>query len=285
MGVTEIAFLPLQEGKFPDDRTSVPGQVHVDVLDILLSQPGCQRCYWGRQVEDRNLLRWFVDWDNIDSHKKFMNSALYKPFLDRFRLILGGPTNLYHAQFTPHPPTAALSDTTSPTTEIVTMWFPTSYSEEDKKKVVDDAKALVAVVEKEAKTYRASAGGWVEEDIDIPGTDEKGKAYVLLIGWTSVEAHMEFRETNAFKENIHYLRDAKDLKKLEAVHASMTEVTGGAAGVGDVSDVQPDIQGEVLNPQSGSKNPPKTKSDGTTTKHAEQLRGAANAFHKPATGS
>lgn len=105
------------------------------------------------------------------------------------------------------------------------MYFPTSYSEEDKKKVADDTKALIAVLEKEASTYRATAGGWVEEDLVIPGTNEKAKAFVLLIGWTSVEAHMAFRETKAFAENVHFLRGAKDLKKLEALHASLTEVT------------------------------------------------------------
>jgi len=67
-------FRPLQEGKYPDDRTSVVGQTHVDLLETLLSQPGCQRCYWGREVENKDMLRWFVDWDSIDSHKKFIAS-------------------------------------------------------------------------------------------------------------------------------------------------------------------------------------------------------------------
>ena len=113
-------------------------------------------------------------------------------------------------------------------TEIATMWFPTSYSQEDQDQVAENAKALASVLEKEATTYKASVGGWVDEEIDVPGTNgEKGKAYVLLIGWTSVEAHIEFRTTQAFKDNIHYLRGAKDLKKIEAVHASCTVVTRG----------------------------------------------------------
>lgn len=74
MGVTEIVFLPLQPGKIPDDRTTPAGKVHSELLAILLSQPGVQRAYWGRQVEDPRMLRWFVDWDDIEDHKKFMSS-------------------------------------------------------------------------------------------------------------------------------------------------------------------------------------------------------------------
>ncbi len=121
------------------------------------------------------------------------------------------------------------------------MWFPTLYSQEDQDRVGDNVNGFVSVLEKELETYRASAGGWVDEEIDIPGTDEKGKAYVLLIGWTSVEAHMEFRATKAFKDNVETLSGAKDLKKIEAVNSSLTEVTGGLGDVGNVSDVQPGI--------------------------------------------
>lgn len=74
MGVTEVVFLPLQDGKIPDDRKSAAGQVHDEILGTLLSQPGVQRVYWGREVENPKMLRWFVDWDDIEDHKKFMNS-------------------------------------------------------------------------------------------------------------------------------------------------------------------------------------------------------------------
>jgi hypothetical protein len=87
------------------------------------------------------------------------------------------------------------------------------------------------MIEKEAKanSYTASAGGWVDEDIDIPGTDEKGKAYVLLVGWTSVDAHKEFCETQAFEDNIQSILGVKDLQKIEAVHSSLTKVAASAS--------------------------------------------------------
>jgi hypothetical protein len=74
MVVTEIALLPLGDGQNPDDRTSAAGKVHTEALDTLLSQPGAQRVYWGRHVEDPSLLTWFADWDDLEDHKRFMNS-------------------------------------------------------------------------------------------------------------------------------------------------------------------------------------------------------------------
>lgn len=74
MGVTEIAFLPLQDGNVPDDPTSAAGQVHAHALQTLLSQPGVQRAYWGRQIDDPKLLIWFVDWDDIEDHRRFTTS-------------------------------------------------------------------------------------------------------------------------------------------------------------------------------------------------------------------
>jgi len=194
---------------------------------------------------------------------------------------------MFHAHFTPHPPTEALSDHVSGATEILTAYFPSDYSEADQKTFDDNIRKLVAVVEKEAGTsHKASAGGWVVEELEIPGTSEKGKAYQALIGWQSMEAHMEFRNNKTFQENIPLLRNAKDLKKVAMTHYSGTQVTAGSGGVGDVSGGNmPDVQGEILNPQEGgSKAPPKTRSDGTTTKNNDDLKGAANALHKERAG-
>ncbi len=74
MVITEIALLPLQDGKNPEIQASAAGKAHTDALNTLLTQPGAQRVYWGRQVEDSQILVWFVDWDNIEDHKKFMIS-------------------------------------------------------------------------------------------------------------------------------------------------------------------------------------------------------------------
>lgn len=45
----------------------------------------------------------------------------------------------------------------------------------------------------------------VKEDADRE-EKAKGKGFVLLAGWESLEAHMEFRETERFKENVGFIR-------------------------------------------------------------------------------
>lgn len=191
---------------------------------------------------------------------------------------------IFHTHYSPHPADDSLADHISPATEILTFFFPTNYSESDQKKFEDDLKKMVAVIEKEATTYKASAGGWVVEEIPIPDTSDKAKAYTALIGWESVEAHLAFRETQAFKDNIHLLRQAKDLKKLHVVHYHGTQVNKGAGGVGDFSAADMSAQEEVLNPQGGGKSAPKTAADGSTTKNNDDLKGAANSTKKERAG-
>lgn len=105
------------------------------------------------------------------------------------------------------------------------MWFPVAYSQQDQDEVANNAKRFAALLENQAKSYNASSGGWVEETIDIPGTLEKGSAYVLLVQWDLPKASREAQETDAFKSNVHLLRNAKDLQKLEIVHSSLVEAT------------------------------------------------------------
>lgn len=207
----------------------------------------------------------------------------YKPFVDHFAKIADfSKAELYHARLTPHPPEAALADHVSPCTEILRVFFPTNYSDSDQKKTEEDIKKLVKAIEDNSDKYTGSAGGWVEEDVSIPDSEEKGKVYLVLIGWKSMEDHMAFRDTQAFKDNIHYLRGAKDLKKFHVVHYSGTMVQPGAGGVGDESGYT--AQEEVLNPQDPGPGAPKTRADGTTTKNNDDLKGASNSLKKERQG-
>lgn len=124
---------------------------------------------------------------------------------------------MYHADVTPDPK-SVLDKTKSPATEILVMYFPLDYSQADRDKFDGDIRKLYKVVEENSTDYTASAGGWVIEELTIPDTDEKALAYAGFIGWSSVQAHLDFRSTQAFKDNIHLLRGAKDLKKFNVVH-------------------------------------------------------------------
>lgn len=208
----------------------------------------------------------------------------YKPFLEQFGQIAKiDQAQLYHVHLTPHPADEVLSDHVSPATEILTLYFPANFSR--KEEFVKNLKQFISTIENDSDTHTSSAGGWVEEELTIPGTSEKGTAYQCLLGWTSVEAHMAHREKQSFKDNIHLIRGDKDLKHLAVVHYHGTQINKGAGGVGDISDGNaPLVQEEVLNPQAGKQDPPKTRSDGTTTKNNDDLKGAANSLKKERAG-
>ena len=113
--------------------------------------------------------------------------------------IVDGPFTMLHANLTPHPATAALG-TASPVTEVLTAYF-----EKEDNDFAAKATQLTKAISENADGFKGAAGGWVIEDVEYEG--KKGKAYVAMIGWESVEAHMAFRETTAFKENIHLIRE------------------------------------------------------------------------------
>jgi len=222
---TEIALLPLVPGEYPDDAQSAPGKTLRELVEIILAQKGAQKCYWGREVENPDTLRLFVDWDSVDDHKAFIASDQYKPFFKQFGTLMSGDPTLYHVHFDPHPPTVALIGSSPIATENITIYFPTTYSTEDQKAFVDSLNKFVAVIEKtqDISGYKGSVGGWVEEELTVPGSSEKAKGYVCLIAWESVEAHLKYRETQDFKDNSHLLRGAKDLITLRVVHTFCTE--------------------------------------------------------------
>jgi len=232
--VTEIALLPLKTGDYPDNTNSRVGQVWKDSLSTVLDQEGAQRCYWGREVENPDMLRLFVDWGSLDAHKKFIASEPYKPFVDKLLSMLDGSPTLYHASMTPPPPSGALSDTSSPATELITIYFPASYSSSDKSTFESGFKKLVACIEDNSPDYTGFTGGWVIEERPLPkDPSTMAKVYTGAIGWKSVEAHMAFRKTQVFKDNVHHLRGAKDLQDVNVVHAHLVEVQPGFASGGE----------------------------------------------------
>ncbi len=143
----------------------------------------------------------------------------YAAFMDKFAAVLDGSPLLYHVHFSPHPPSLAFSEVT----EFITAYFPTTYSAEDQKTFHDGMTKFGNAVTEVWKDCKGTTGGWVVEELDLPKSSEKAKAYVALLGWTSVDAHMAYRETQSFKDNVHLLRGAKDLKDVGMFHVVTTE--------------------------------------------------------------
>jgi len=158
------------------------------------------------------------DWNSLDDHHAFMKSAIYGSFGRHLMTIVEGPMSMYHTNFDPHPPSAAISSTSSPVTEVITCYF-ASHDPGFEEKV----KKLAGIIKENTETFKAAAGGWIIEDVEHEsiGSGTKGKAYAVVFGWDSVEAHMKFRETEAFKENIHLLREGP--LKLEVHHTKFVE--------------------------------------------------------------
>lgn len=130
--------------------------------------------------------------------------------------IVDGNLSMYHANFHPHPPTAALS-TNCPVTEVLTAYFTSkddSY-ESNFRKFLD--------VFKDVEGFRAASSGWVMEDVphEKIGEGKKGKAFVAVTGWESVEAHQKARETDVFKDNVHLIREGP--VALEMHHTTFNE--------------------------------------------------------------
>lgn len=223
---TEIALLKLKP------NTSLTDGGHADTvwketLDAVVAQPGAQRAYWGITEEDPNMLRLFVDWDSVAAHKTFESSEAFGPFAGKLMSILDSIGGVYHAHTTPHPPSATLSETSSPATELLFMFFPLDYSKAQMEKVEADFHQLGKAIEVKGKEYYvAHAAGWcVEDEVVNPANPEmKAKAFFAGIGWKSVQHHLDFRSTDAFKENIHLLRGAEGLLGLHVQHYHGKEV-------------------------------------------------------------
>jgi len=211
--VTEIVKLPLKEGLLSDDAGSKKFQ---GVLHTIMAQDGCQGLRWGAQVETPSIMNLFIDWDSIDHHQKFIDSAEYKPFFDDIVGIVSGDVSFFHAQFDPHPPSTPLADGNA--TEYLTLYFPADYSVEDQRRFDADMKEFAQIVQDACDGFRGGVTGWVVEELEDPKSSQKSKVCIMLIGWTSVETHLKFRETQAFKDNIYYLRGAKDLMNLTVWH-------------------------------------------------------------------
>jgi hypothetical protein len=65
--------------------------------------------------------------------------------------------------------------------------------------------------------------GWgVENDFPVRGEEPGlvGSILTAFIGWPTIDAHMKFRETEAFKENVGLIRGLEGIVKLATFHIS-----------------------------------------------------------------
>ena len=162
-----------------------------------------------------------LDWDSVQAHKDFIASPEYGPFTKNFMTILDGGVSLHHAHFDPHPPAAALSR--APITERMTFYFAGDMSESDMNSWDKNLKKLIKVLEDHAgEGYKGASAGWIVEELEHESIEGKAKAVTGVIGWESIEAHMEFRKHPAYQESVGSL--GSGIKGSEMHHVKFQEI-------------------------------------------------------------
>jgi hypothetical protein len=148
-----------------------------------------------------------------------IDDSAYLPSVIPIASVCSGSHTVFHARFQPHPPNILAS---APVTEVMTSYFPIDYSAEDQKQYDTGTRAFLGACQMIAGGPLSSSAGWVEEMLESEG-GEMAKAYVALLGWESVEHHMAFRETQAFKELTGKMNRPKGLQKMGSVHIRVQE--------------------------------------------------------------
>ncbi|RMD43984.1 hypothetical protein DV735_g1140, partial [Chaetothyriales sp. CBS 134920] len=202
---TETVYLLLKEGANPEETGSRAESVLKETFTTLSNQPGCLRRYWGIQVEDPKVVIMSIDWEDVQSHKDFMASDTYGPFVEQMGEIFDfetSPPFIYHVNFK----SDSIPARESPVTEFAPFNIVLNTSDSDKSAFEAKTVALMDHLKNndKASTY---ALGWVIEDLENPNTsDGKSRALLSLIGWPTVDDHLAARETSTFKELIAPIR-------------------------------------------------------------------------------
>ncbi|KAH9829767.1 hypothetical protein Tdes44962_MAKER02245 [Teratosphaeria destructans] len=222
MTTTEIAWFPLKAGSNIGDPDSEAASVLKSTFDTLRQQDGLQQVQFGTWVENPSNFQLFVNWDSKKHHEAFIASSTYRPFFKRFGALVDDSSpgsGIFHVDF--DAPAALAKVFSAPVTEVATFYFegapPADY--------VQQAKKLATVLEEnKVDGYLGATLGTSYEEIEREGV--KGKVGVLVVGWQSVEAHLAFRETHMFKDNIHLVRS--DAKKIEMHHVQFMQAQADA---------------------------------------------------------
>jgi len=195
--VTEVASIMAKAGLDLSDKRSAARQTWNGVLAIISSQDGFQNAYWGPVMEDPAMYQLCVDWKSLESHEMFMQSPQYVLVVNALGSIALAPPSLFHFQPDPYPPSVF---GTALVVEVATFYKTESYFLENVKQFVRDTKDAMD------GGMGCVLGPVVEQIEKDPGAGT-GKAVLLCLGWESKEAHMKYRETDSFSQNIGLLRE------------------------------------------------------------------------------
>ena len=129
---------------------------------------------------------------------------------------------MYHAALAPLPLSKVLSKVHSPVTEIVTFYFAADFPEALQNQIDSDTKKFRDILETPGGCT-SSAGGWVLGLVDLPTGRGKGRAFIMMIGWDSVEAHTGFLETAILQNHVALITGLPGVIKRDMCHVVLTE--------------------------------------------------------------
>lgn len=112
---------------------------------------------------------------------------------------MSGPVQMRHAEFRAPLATAAVA----PIVELLTLYFPDHV---DRINVDTTLVEFIQTLVDNAKGFVGYTTGWVAEELEHEKIEGKARAYAVAIGWESLEAHMAYRDTQTFKDNIVKVR-------------------------------------------------------------------------------
>ena len=159
-----------------------------------------------------------IDWDSVEDHIAFTKSAPYGLFLEQLGTLQDGDIDLHHVHFSPHPPSNAMAMKTVPASQCFILYLALDV---DQKSYEENIQEFVKTLEERAKGFKGCTMGWVVEELEHENVEGKCKAYAGAIGWDSVQAHMAFKETQAYKDNVHLFDTG--LKASEVYHVRFRE--------------------------------------------------------------
>ncbi|MCJ1479458.1 hypothetical protein MMC13_008144 [Lambiella insularis] len=183
-----------------------------------LAAPGAQYAYYGQAIEKPELVFVFVGWATIEDLQKWTSSAAHtaSPVHD----LISGPASTLHVPLDPAPalgvhPAVHVS-------ELVFNYFPADLSAPQIASIMTSVDQMRPVMARSESLCVFDA--WALQDAPVPGRAERGKVFVNVVGWESVEAHGRMTASEDFTAHIHHLLGITDMLASELYHAKMVRV-------------------------------------------------------------
>ncbi|KAM7200086.1 hypothetical protein V8F20_005507 [Naviculisporaceae sp. PSN 640] len=176
-----------------------------DLVAKLASADGVVATHWAPQHENNKIGGIVATWKSLDAQKAWSESGAGQEFSADLKLL--STTNDDSTTFTEdiidlrEDPTPAL---TAHVVEVV--WWDHELEQIGEAR---EAKAYEAFVTLQngvgSQTEGGSVAGWGQKEFEHQG--KPTRRFYCLIGWSSVEAHMACKKTEAFAESIVPLRN------------------------------------------------------------------------------